>query len=959
MAGYSDTEIASAVTPFVRSDIKVTKDPLGPIDLDAKFEETLQFLSSTLVFDPNAIFYLVFLVTNKLNVDVQTAIAYVDDILEALTEVSKTTKAVTRTSLLGDAAASLLALETIVVQNGVISGNVFERYKTAVDAFRDVSLAPNIRGNGNIVRPPQKAKSDARASLAALEVLYPQILARVAQLRAMLSEFLALDLPSRIMQSSVQTTRRDLLDLQSTFEDPTLSIDAKIAETRDAYLRITSGKSVLNNLVTISDPREPRVASTATLKGRAVNPLGEGVVVSASVTGTRSAPWDIETGVNDVLNVAEDGQANTPYTLVPAGFAAVQSYVPDTYALVGDVAAVLVGTNAGPFVIPAAPDNNFMVVVDGAVYSGALTVGGAVPIATIVTDVQAIPGLTTVVNVSNDGSGRLKLEHVSTGTHTIVIGTADPLYTSVNTALGFTVGQNDTGTEANNRIQIDSLPPLIVLTTGAARTAANIVSDINAWVSLNYPGNYLASVETIGADDYVLIEKTQVGKQKITMTVPASGVDRGRVLRAYTTLGFSEGQNDTTTSMTAAEVAKSINDADKIDATVSLTEFEEGTNGSVTGPNTFTVPAGSIANAGLHVDDQLLIRTGSNADYYRIVSIALGIVQTITVDAVRPFPVTGTTNESWRVFREVLVLTSKEDSVDTELVLAAGSANTTLGFVAGTYLGTTTGFRATEGGKDVSFTAEDVVVGDIVRVGLQDRTVTEITADGKQLEVTPPFSTDTSLQIDFQILSIDAIEYAELETNLTSWDAERAKSLFAQNIQELVRVLNPILNKDGSTTADSVNTATNRTNKLRDLLIYEDDPIGLSYCLVEYDVRTVPRVDAGLRMLTERGFDRAYDTLMLGDVDAFFNFDKDDAGTGSFLLKAMRQIAQKDVPVSRRDEDADDTVPDPSSYYEPDANYTFSDQDSDDNLLLIGESAVIDSDDVAGQDISVSRSRYR
>jgi hypothetical protein len=959
MPGFSDDEINSAVSKFVRSDVKVIKDPLGPTDLGSKFDETIQFLSSTLTFDPNAVFYLVFLATNKLNQSVLQALAYAEDIQTALAELTKRTSPVKRTSLLGDAAAALLTVDSIATQNSAISNPAFERYLKSVDAFRDASLTPNIKDAGQIVRPPQQARTAARESLISLDALYARILPGVVQIQSMLDEFLVLNLPVRVIQSSVRTVRSDLLSMQSDFEDTTTTADDKISQTRDAYLRLTSGKSVLSNLTTITDPRSPRMESTATLKGVPAEPEGDGVLTSATVLNTKSGPWDIEIGVNDTLSIAEDGNAPTPYTIVPSAQPVVQSYADDPYDIHGDAEALLVGTNVGPFLIPAGPDNVFVVMVDGILYSGAITVGAAVPIATVLTDIQAIPGLTTVLNITNDGSGRVKLEHVTTGPHSIAIGVDDPNNTGVIDALGFTSGQENSGTEANNQIEIDGLAPLVSLTNGSARTAAQIVSDINTWITANFPGDYLAAVVPIGPATYIYITKTKAGAQTLTMTAPSASPNREIVLRAYQTLGFSEGQSDSVKSTTAAEVAKIINDIDLITAAPVKTNFEEGSDGTCFSATVFRVPAGTINLLPpiSHVGDQLFIRHGDNAGHYRIVSIVTGAFDTITVEAFRPFLFTGTVDESWIIQREVLQVTSKSSLLTTELVVGAANANATLGFTPGTTRGTTTGFRATDAGVDVSFTQADVIAGDILKrisgpntPPTKEHTVVSVSAD-KQIEIDPPLPTDSSLLLDFQILSVDAIEYDQLVADLADWDELRESSPYAKDLQELTRVLNPVLNSTGPSGV-AVGDASTALTELIDLL--ED----LTDKLVEFVVRTIPRMDAGLRMLQERGFDRAFNTLMDGEIAAFFGFDKDDASTGSFLLKSMRQIAQKDVPVSKNTTDADDKIHDPTTYIDRDPNFDHSDRDSDENEVLIGETTVIDSDDVAGQNISTRRGTY-
>ncbi len=121
---------------------------------------------------------------------------------------------------------------------------------------------------------------------------------------------------------------------------------------------------------------------------------------------------------------------------------------------------------------------------------------------------------------------------------------------------------------------------------------------------------------------------------------------------------------------------------------------------------------------------------------------------------------------------------------------------------------------------------------------------------------------------------------------------------------------------------------------------------GLTEILKAFQVGTVPRIDAALKMLKERGMDRAYELLMDGKIEAFFGMDKDDSSSSSYMLKTMRSLVQSDLRVSKLNEDADDTVH-TGLVVETDPDYDYSDADSDENVKLLGEVPDFDSDDDA------------
>lgn len=955
MADFSSTEIEAAVSQFVKSNISVQRDALGPIDLQSKFSEVLQLVSSTLIFDPNSIFYLIFLVSNKLNSLVETTLADVDDLTQAVKEMGHKTTKVTKTSLLGDAAAALFSVDQILNEQNVISQTPFTRYQRAVDAFTAASLAPNIRQvidlQVQVARPPQEARADSLTLLTSLSTNYATILSSLEQLEAMLDEFRSLDLSVLTIQDSVRKVRTDLRALQDAFEDPSASDDDKISYTRDAYLRLTAGKAVLTNLSTIRDPEEPRLRSSDSVSGKASVPLSGGRLTPATIRMSKSAPWIIKTGVNDQFSIREDSAvAPTTYTITPSPYPVVQNYRSGPFALRAASYASLISANAQNYVIPAAPDNEFSVTVDGAIFVGPVTSGsrtGAQVVADILAMVDADTGLislSTVINATY--SLGVVLTHLLPGDHTIIInnppGTTLPAVT-VNSVLGFTAGTIGRGNEANNVVEIDGHSPVITLTTGASVSRAQVVSDILTWVAANVPGQYTAT-DTGSA---IEIRKTIPGSQTVTMTADYAP-EHANVVRAYQELGFYVGQSDSSEAVSAVEIASMVNGVGLINAAAKSETFESGTDGTTTGPTTIEFPAGSIPAS--RVGMQLYIQSGINAGPHRITSIVIGFTDVIVVSTDTPFIYTGI-DQHWVIVDEYVQLTSKASDLSTKLLVSAGTADTELGLATGAVYGTTTGFTTN---TLSSFTRADVVVGDVLRIPSEpDREISLVTSD-TQVEVTPPLPTNAT-GLSFQVLSTAALAYEQLIVDLAAWDSLIRSSAFATDLRELQRVMNPLLNNTRPTDG--------QINKAVDLLTFENlispEESGLKPlleqlrdALVAFEVNRVSRIDAALNMLQERGMDRAYDHLMDGKLAAVFSFDKDDAASSAYMLKTSRAVAQEDVPVSKSDEAVGDTVAG-NEIVGTDADFDVSDMDPDENLSLLGEIA-----DYSDEDASEATKRY-
>jgi len=842
MAGYKDSEIESVVSGFVKSSLTITQSALGPTDAESKFSEVISLFSTTLAYDPNAIFYLIYLVSNKLNVDVLAAIEYLEDILDAIDEMAKTTKDVTKTTPLGDAATSLLTVDQILTNQGAVSNPAYTRYQTSVTKFIQESLKVNVKKGSQIVRSPQLARTEAKVDLSSLATAYTDILDNLTQLQSTLDEFNSLNLPVVALQSSVTKVRSDLQDLQEYFESSSYTKDDRIAKCREAYLRLAAGKSILDNYVTVNDPSDPRLSSSSTVVGRVAVPVGDkGGLVSAAVTGTKSAPWAIVTGSNDELKIAEDGNASTTYTITAPSQPSLQSVVPETY------------------------------------------------------DITA---------------------------------------------------------SYNDLLEIDEESVLVTLTAGTGRTAANIVSDINTWATANYPGVYAASVVSSGGYNYIKITKTQAGVQRLILTAENSTY-RSRVIKAYTTLGFYEGEQDDNAGVSASELAAEINAVGKVEASVVSTAFEEGTTGIAVSSVVFDLPVNTLASLS-HTDDQLLIRSGKNVGYHRIVSVVRTTIDRVTVSSATPF-VELVSNVGWIIVRDLLKIESESTGLDSQLVIGSCSSLTTLGLTAGTTQATTTGFRAASSGTDLDFSKSNVVVGDVLYAtdlsGENKYTILELADSNKQLEIDPPFDTDLTFSA-FRILSKAAVDYEDFAQELEDWVTWKDSTKFKSDTLELDRVMNALLvNKQPS--ASQIADAKSVAEDLYDLLTSITP--GLTEILVAFVVKSVSRFDAILKMLKERGMDRAYDLLMRGKLVDFFSMDKDDAATSSFMLKSVRSVVQKDLPVSKLDDDAYDSTSTATSTTGTDAGFDYSDQDTDENVRILGD---VPDFDKSGDEASTSRTRY-
>jgi len=942
MANFTDEELEDAVSQFVRQEVKTERTPLGPLDTNYTFGEVREIAASTLVFNPSAIFYLLSLAANRVNQDVEQAIEYLDDIIDGIGEVGRDTKEVTQTSLLSDAAAALLEVERTIENNNAITDQPFSRYSRSLDNFTSGSLTPNVRrATGSsfpetyeIVRPPQKAQSSIKENIAELRDLHVTVVSEAEKLTESMSEFLSANLPLLSIQTSVQKVRKDLRDLKDEFDGKTR--DGAIEITRDAFLRIQAGKSVITNLTSISDPRESRMASSSSSSDRAAAAYPASEATAASLSPTISAPYLITPSTNEIKIEVNEGLEQV-VTLTPDDPASVIGSIDESYDIHAASTAEMTSSGSGPYTVPASPDNSFRIYVDGIGYQTSLTSGSrtASQVAAEInaaTRIDGVAGTFDDVATASDVGGSLHIEYDSVGRHSIVLGSNPTL----NPALGFTDEQEASGQDANDSIRFvvdDTTVVVAALTTGSTRTAAQVAADI-AGASAAIDASAETVVTVSGSITVVKVSSLSYGEGSHVLVDSSTSAQEGAVIA----LGFYEGQEDRSTYVTIDDLDSEISALSGVSTERDEQTVQSGTGGVAVLDGSdykLRLPSGTIS-APISTSDRLRVANGDNFGWYPITAVNLGgLFDELTVG--RPFSaVTGdeSQNQNWEIHRDRLIINSDTLDLTSALTVNAASANSEIGLTPGTVRGSTSGVKVRSSGKDLSFSREDVAVGDVLTLKgptyATQHTVTAVTDDGYQIEVTPEVVNDLVSHL-YQIDSGGALAYASFASALSNWFSSVLEtSKYAEDILELERTLNPLLvNKNPS--AALVGTATTAANNLYN--VYDQ----LSVILEDFTTSAVPRIDAILDMLQERGMDRAHELLLLGEISEFFGLTKDASSYGGNLLEKMRAIAQNDVPQGRTldEENVDDRLI--SSFEDTDANFDFSDQDDESGVTEIDD----------------------
>ena len=920
---YTDTELTAAVDGLLNSDDTPQDSSLGGQDSSVSFSKIQQLLAGVFMTDPAAIFYVVQLAVNKLKVTLDSAIRAAEDISTAATEMANTTTPVTGTSLLTNAAGALADADLVLGSDGVLSSPALTRYSQAVDTFVDKSITPNIRkASGSpspavysLARPPGAAQAAIRTQLPLLVEYHAEIVASVTQLLKIVDDFKTVSIVSLASATAIKRVRKGLVDLKARYDAD--SPFAAASRARDAYLQLQAGRAALPQPGLSTDPELPRLQATTASSYSMYAHSPANSATAAKVTGTKSGPYNI-TSSNKTVKVAIDGGSDQTFDLTQAPAASITGTEAETFDIHAAQQANLT-TQAGPFTIPVSPNNVMKVYVDGVCYTGVIN-SGVLTAAQLKTDLSdlkdsglnLITAVVTVTEVSNTVVMQTAAAKISVGNHA-----------ALNSALGFTNEQSSDDSastkmlDANNQVRfmVDSDQAVeATLPIGTAVLASAVAAVI--------PSTYLAATAAAGA---VTIASKTTGPGSGVSAAPTTAIHRA----GLALLGLD--QLDSGSSIELTEVVRQISLTLTGAKASSVNQvLEEGLTGVAEKSGStyrLKLPLGSITLA--TADDQLEIKTGSNAGKYEISSITTaGSFQHVNV--ARAFSVvTGdeAAKQQWATLRDQAVIESSTTGLSSKVEIKQGGP---LGW-GGTVRGTVSGLRVkTTKGVYYNLKKYGILVGDYLKLDGPTYTTehTVVAVADFQADVTPQVSNDlTGHRFTFTSAGLKA--YAPFETSLTTWQTAFLAADW-DTLDELDRLYTPLLVHENPTqeaAAEAKATALkNQYTDLRDVL----------------DDLEVPRnkeVDQILDTLLDRGLDRAHAMMLAGEVQEVFALDMDGASYSGAFQAAARAVVQNDMVVSREGEQDAEISTDAT---ETDADEDFSDMDD--------EMDVMDTDDIPDEE---------
>lgn len=328
MADYTRSELLNEVAKLFRARIEAVKEG-GTLNTREEYEQLKEVTSIALVMNPEAIFYIAFLASNRLAATVSREVAFVEDMLVSLGDLDQIARGVPDTTDISNATTTLLALDAAVSVKGRPE---VKRFSDLMDKVAS-SYQPNLinrRRPGRVIQPREEAQKVIRSDLAQLKVIHDRMLVALYALRDILIVFDELDVPSAVSNNVFTSVRTTLDDLSADVESNTTT--ESVAASRRSALTVMASKVAVNLLADFRDPGEVKLRSptnpippTLRHKGQAT---GEGTPATV-LSGF--GPWKLpivdpfeikvdggslqSVPLEDVVGVALNGTAPEPFSI--------------------------------------------------------------------------------------------------------------------------------------------------------------------------------------------------------------------------------------------------------------------------------------------------------------------------------------------------------------------------------------------------------------------------------------------------------------------------------------------------------------------------------------------------------------------------------------------------------------------------------------------------------------------
>lgn len=953
---YSEEERRTTLQEVVQGNLSFPSDRLGPRDLSTDYNEAVELVHSILVYDPDAVIYLIRLAANGLNRTLLTEINLCDDLLDAVDDLSQPNRPINSVSGLRTARNALINMESSVNRGGALGPNEYRRYRAGMARVKDelaraVRMTYVPRGSSeattDVVRPLPEAKAAVVSAYTSLKEQHTRLIAAVQRVLGALGEFNSGKLEALLGRRQLS---RALVQVDELYEllDP-LEPEERTMQARTALLRVLVNESSVRALARRSVPGLPKL-SQAPDASPLYRTTAYGVGSAPSLVGVKSGPFALSSTAK-YLSFASLNNDPTPPSidLVPGGVSDVA----------GVKAASITGTISGPFSVSGdlatphpllsdtgtfnitATDSWFYINVDGSMYRKQLSSGGTQSATTVAGELEAsaswIPSKPTIT--VSESSGRVQIAYsgstvpyrarsmeVVRGNHyadDLWIGT-HPSNNWLSGPSGVTSATKTQGWDANDKIRIKanddtgyvevSLPngtwPNYSVDAGPVATPGTV------GYAIDDDGGALFTAVAAAADSQVVIQSELLGEGSV-ITLLSEGLHanphakEGFGTASYLglrTLGFVENQEVRESDVSSQAVANLLNansdfNAEAV-ASISRQEYLTSRRATRVTDTTLRVTfSGDDPSTGwpAYGEMKLVIENGANRGIYGLASAVVVSAPTITFTLDRKLrDATSGLLHTIKLYRERLVITSTDVGVDGVLELddPANSARTVLGLSDTPTTSTVSEVLIerndpTYGWRPLDVSRRKIRVGDKLLAG----TLVE------QAEITSVANAaEGRLSVSPEVAPTFALSTEGFYIYSGAYEAYRS---FIENLsswqeatlppyEENLDRLDQLLAPILLTvpSKDRVDSVYLQVRALRDKLADTDALLDI---LSSFSVTRIRSVDTMLDALLEQGFDRVRDLLLAGSFSDFFSSVASSSSYARAFQRSVNEVAVEDV----------------------------------------------------------------
>lgn len=425
MANINDIDTKQSVGKFLQRQ-SVTPPADNTANTADETQAVLQTVAMSFLLYPQSALNIVLNAKNSLQQVVQADLSVVEFMLAALRDINNRDIPITDSSDLLEAQTALVELDRLGRVDQTLQA--FSRYQNAISRFLDDQLAPTLKrnGTGTFERTGDEARQDLFNILSQFSAAHTVMISLLKALQNSISDFRSVSLTGLISSLTISRVRSSLNRVKSRIDSGTVS-------KTTAAIELLSGSASLLSISDVGDLFDPAVDTGSIPKNTTVTLLPDSAKATALST---AGPWTLGTAPWRFRGTMD------PLGPSPAAF---NFQIPGPGA--GGRVYVSSENLTTPFNIPAS--SKLYLRLEGAAvpeFEISLTVGGAVPLATVVFDISSALGSdgSCIQNPGTNGFlifGSLSITAITIRASSTGFSGTFTLGPSAHSILGFSSGQ--------------------------------------------------------------------------------------------------------------------------------------------------------------------------------------------------------------------------------------------------------------------------------------------------------------------------------------------------------------------------------------------------------------------------------------------------------------------------------------------------------------------------------------